>query len=297
MQTQILLFFQKIGTPFLDKLAECITFFGEATSVLFIGLAVYWCIDKKKGFAVFSTLYTAHITSHVIKAIVRMPRPFTVIPELKGKRLSTATGYSFPSGHTTTAASFYSALALTFRKKALSITCALLIVLVGLSRLYLGVHWPLDVAAGLILGCLVSFFLSDLFEKTTEEQRASTFLVLSLFVGALSLTLLGLLWSGTAKAILFSDLLKSSARAFSFWFGSSMEARHVHFSTSGSLLQKMLRYLVGIAGIALLMAMKPLFAGNLSFLGNFIMYTLMGLWMSWIYPLLGQKIGLFPKKA
>lgn len=297
MQAQILLFFQNHSAPFLDNLAQVVTFFGESTSVLLIGLVIYWCIDKKRGFAIFSSLYTAHIASGVIKSIVRMPRPFTVLPEIKGKRLSTATGYSFPSGHTTTAASFYSSVAMAFRKKALSISCAIMIVLVGLSRMYLGVHWPLDVAAGLILGCTVSSLLFNLFLNVTERQLEKRFLTLSLVIGAFSLVLLGLLWSGKAKAILFSDLMKSSARAFSFWFGSSMEARSVHFRTEGTLPQKVLRYLVGVSGILLIMAMGTLLKGPLSFLGNHLQYTLMGLWMTWTYPLLGQKLGLFPKKG
>src|SRR5690554_5624105 len=152
MQLSILLFFQNISSPFLDNLAQFITMFGEETLFIVFIVLFLWCFSKKRGFVIFSTLFSALIGMSVLKAVIKYPRPFQVSPEIAAKRLATATGYSFPSGHSTGAASFYSALALSYKKKALSILAALMILLVGLSRLYLGVHWPLDVFGGWTLG-------------------------------------------------------------------------------------------------------------------------------------------------
>lgn len=296
MQAQILLYLRSITTPFLDQLAEIITMFAEDTIILLIGLAIYWCIDKKRGIAILSTVLSATIMTNGIKSIVRMPRPFTVVKGLKGNRLETATGYSFPSGHSTAGSSFYGSIAVAFKKKGISIICAILIILIALSRMVLGVHWPLDVAGGLILGLLMAFFAYGMFYRLTEEQIASRYLIASLAMEAASIVLLILLWTGVAPTILFNDLMRTLAMTAACFFGASMDARSLHFKVDGTILQKVLRYLCGIAGIVILMAMKHLFGKNLTYLGSQIIYVLIGLWITWLFPLIGKKVGLFTKE-
>ena len=144
MQLDILLFFQSIANPFLDVLMNLVSMAGEIIIPLFIILLVYWCIDKKRGYAVTLSMLTALITTQIVTAIVRYPRPVMVYPELiGGGRLETATGYSFPSGHSTGASSFYGSLAVLFRSRILRAIAIILIVMVPVSRMYLGVHWPM----------------------------------------------------------------------------------------------------------------------------------------------------------
>ncbi|MGE4526682.1 MAG: phosphatase PAP2 family protein, partial [Sphaerochaeta sp.] len=160
MQESIMLFFLNIANPTLDFLANIASAVGEQTFVIAVILYIFYNYDKKKGFGLFTSVLFAVLGMGILKAIVRAPRPFQVLESIGGKRLETATGYSFPSGHTTTGSAFYTALALTFKKRSVSIFCAVMMVLVGLSRLYLGVHWPIDVFAGLLLGVTVSFVVS-----------------------------------------------------------------------------------------------------------------------------------------
>jgi membrane-associated phospholipid phosphatase len=157
MQLKILNFFGNFSSPFLDRVVQFITMFGEESLFIVVIVFLLWCFSKRKGFTLFSTLFSALLAMGIIKAVVRYPRPFQVHPEIGAQRLSTATGYSFPSGHSTGAASFYGSVALAFKKQYLSIISALLIVLVALSRLYLKVHWPLDVFGGVTLGLVASF--------------------------------------------------------------------------------------------------------------------------------------------
>ncbi len=177
MQASILRFLHRIATPFLDLLANGASFFGEETFVIAIVLLVFWNINKQKGFALYMNVLTSVLIMGILKAVVRAPRPFVVLEEIAGKRMGTATGYSFPSGHTTTAASFYTSLALLLKKRICSIIAAIMIVLVGVSRLYLGVHWPNDVFAGLLIGVSISFLLYrwslQLFEDRMRLVRFS----------------------------------------------------------------------------------------------------------------------------
>jgi membrane-associated phospholipid phosphatase len=297
MQTQILMFFHNHATPFLDVLAEFLTMFGESTLVVLIAIMIYWCIDKKKGFAISMVLVTSLAGMNIIKTIVRIPRPFTVIEGLGGKRLETATGYSFPSGHTTTATTFYGSIAKAFKKKPLSIVCIILIALIGLSRLYLCVHWPTDVLGGLVLGTLMVLFAYPLFLKMDTFQKGTTLPLIGIVSGVASLFMAILLSAGKVEAIAFSDLMKNLAICFGCFCGAGLETRYIGFSVEGTTKKKVVRYLIGVVGVLIVLAIKAIIPASLYYPGAFFRYALLGFWVTFFYPLLGVKWNLFTKEA
>lgn len=105
-------------------------------------------------------------------------------PGIISRRLDTATGSSFPSGHTQSTTSFWTSLALSFRRRVLWTTAAVLILGVGLSRLYLGVHYPKDVLAGVVLGLLGSLILWSLYRRW-GNRRAFYLASAAVFIPAL----------------------------------------------------------------------------------------------------------------
>jgi undecaprenyl-diphosphatase len=119
-----------------------------------------WARNRTRSWAVLARLALslggAIALYDLIKPLVGRPRPHV------GQLVSTATGYAFPSGHATQTAAVavtLAALAATLngscaRKFAIWTTAALVCLLVGFSRIYLGVHWPTDVLAGYALGAL-----------------------------------------------------------------------------------------------------------------------------------------------
>ena len=173
IQRQILLFFLGLHNGFLNTLGQVITMFGENFLLIAISVFIYWNIRKRDGFVIVMSLLNSLTVMGVAKAIVRFPRPWLVIDNLETVRQNTATGYSFPSGHTTGAASAYSSIAVSFRKRWLSVLCAVMILLVGLSRMYLCVHWPMDVVGGILIGCGVTFILGSLFGKLYDNKELS----------------------------------------------------------------------------------------------------------------------------
>lgn len=293
MQTTILLFFQKHATPLWDALAQGITFFGEETLFILLIATLLWAVSKSKGFVMFSTLFSALIGMSVLKAIIRYPRPFTVIESLEGKRLATATGYSFPSGHTTGAASFYSAASLTYKKRVISIVCALLIVLVGLSRLYLGVHWPLDVFGGLVLGITVSIIVHPLVVKVYEDKKLLVrfSLIVGIVASLIAALLALLLATKRADQLAYSDPMKLAALAGGGYLAFAWEQTHLHYSTDGSLVLKIIRTLVGLAVVFGIQSLKSLLGSHEAV--TLLRYILIGLWVPALYPYLGMKVGLF----
>lgn len=140
----------RLRTPFLNFLFEAITILGEELIILGILVVLYFAFDKHFALRLFYFTIASTCVNNTIKNIARVPRPFTrgVTPLREG----TATGYSFPSGHTQSFSAWSTTLALRFKKRWFSILVGTLIALVAFSRLYLGVHYPSDVIVGVLLG-------------------------------------------------------------------------------------------------------------------------------------------------
>ena len=295
MQESIMLFFLNIANPILDFLANIASAVGEQTFVIAVILYIFYNYDKKKGFGLFTSVLFAVLGMGILKAVVRAPRPFQVLESIEGKRLETATGYSFPSGHTTTGAAFYTALALTLKKRPVSILCAVMMALVGLSRLYLGVHWPIDVFAGLLLGVAISFtvsrYLNALYDDKNKRIRLSLWIgSLSFAAGAITAILLN---TGTIDEVAFTDLMKVFALGGGGYLGFALENKKVNFTVEEKRSKQIVRYVIGLVGILLFMGAKVIIPESLYAVGSFVRYTLVGLWATGLYPLIGKNLRLF----
>lgn len=152
---------EKIRMPVLNELMLAVTTFGEETAFLVIGLIIFWCVDKKKGYYVMSVGFLGTMLNQVLKLACRIPRPwirdpdFTILEQAR----EAASGYSFPSGHTQTAVGTFGSIAAFTEKKWLRTLCILLAVLVGFSRMYVGVHTPADVLVGALCALVLVLIL------------------------------------------------------------------------------------------------------------------------------------------
>lgn len=161
---EFLYILEKIRDPFLDKLFLAITTLGEETAFLVIGLIIYWCFSKRRGYYLMSVGFLGTITSQAMKIICRVPRPwvrdpnFTILEQAR----EAAGGYSFPSGHTQSAVGTFGAIARTSQDDVTRFACIMLCVLVGISRMYVGVHTPADVAVGAAISIVFIFALHPL---------------------------------------------------------------------------------------------------------------------------------------
>ena len=153
---------ESLRTPAGEWLAGAITLLGEETFFTVLGLIIVWCCNKKWGFRFLLTGLTGTAVNQLLKAIFLVPRPWILDPEftIVESARAGATGYSFPSGHTQSAATVFGVLALWARKKWVTVCCVLAVLLVGFSRMYLGVHTPLDVGVSLGTGLITVLGLS-----------------------------------------------------------------------------------------------------------------------------------------
>ncbi|NCB02180.1 MAG: phosphatase PAP2 family protein, partial [Spirochaetia bacterium] len=276
MQLSIMEFFQSIASPFLDTLMNLLTMLGEETIFIIVVAYFIWNYSKKKGFAIFSALAFVDIAMGVIKALVKAPRPFQVIEEIKGKRVQTATGYSFPSGHTTGAASFYYSLSYTFKKRIISILSALAIALVAISRMYLGVHWPLDVFAGLALGIGGTALLYPIFDKIYDNK--ATLISFTMIVGVISSLLAFILVftieGGISDPIGYTDVVKLLSLLGGGYIGFSLAEKSLDYKTDGTIVKKIGRFIIGLIILIAIQGLKAVLPDHM--IVGFIHYFAIG---------------------
>ena len=180
-----LYWFEKIRMPGLNELMLALTHLGEETTFLVLALIVFWCVDKKKGYLVMSVGFLGIMANQFMKLLFRVPRPWVLDPgfTILEQAREAAAGYSFPSGHTTVAFGAFVSVAVTARRKLTAVVCVLLALLVGVSRIYLGVHTPADVLAG----ALTSLILILLLQRVPWSDLGMGILVIVMAMLALGL--------------------------------------------------------------------------------------------------------------
>lgn len=274
MELEILKAIQSVSNPFLDILFQFFTMFGEELILVSTITIIYWAYDKKLGEYITFSVLTSICFNTFIKNIFRMPRPIGV-EGIRSIRVETAPGYSFPSGHTQTATSFYGSVAIYKRKKILYIIASLIIFLVGLSRLYLGVHYPKDVICGAIFGISISLICLYFFNtsKNIHLTYLLTFLIFSL----------GLFFIDSI------DFIKALGSQLGFVCGIFIEHKYVNFETNTSMIKKIFRVIIGLfIIIAIKSGLKLIFPSIIIF--DFIRYTLISFVGIGVYPMLFKKL-------
>lgn len=107
------------------------------------------------------------ILNQFLKLFCRIPRPWVQDPQftIVEQARAGADGYSFPSGHTQSAVGTYGSIAYTSRNRWVQVLCVAVAALVVFSRMYLGVHTPMDVGVSVVIGVVLIFALRPLFYK------------------------------------------------------------------------------------------------------------------------------------
>lgn len=161
---------ENVRTPILSAFFIPFTTIGNAGFLfIFIGVVLsFFKKTRRAGLTLLISLALSFILNDLtVKNIIQRARPYNsysqIIPLVPppGK-------YSFPSGHT--AAAFSSMVTLFFTKKKYAIPGLILAVIMGLSRIYVGVHYPSDVLCGAILGSVVAVIVSLTVKKAYKER-------------------------------------------------------------------------------------------------------------------------------
>lgn len=155
---------ENLRMPVLNECMLLITRLGEETAFLVAAILVFWCVDKHKGYYVMTVGFLGTMLNQFLKLTFRVPRPWVLDPEftILEQAREAATGFSFPSGHSTNAVGTFGALAVCSEKPWVRRLCIAVCILVPLSRMYLGVHTPWDVLCGALTALVLVRILNPM---------------------------------------------------------------------------------------------------------------------------------------
>lgn len=180
---ELLYALESIRTPFLDKVMGLVTNLGGEAVFIAAAIIVFWCLSKNCGYYMMTVGFAGTIINQFLKLWFRIPRPwvkdpnFTIVESARAE----ATGYSFPSGHTQNAFAVFGAPARYSKDTALRVIFILLIALTAFSRMYVGVHTPLDVGVSLIVGTVLVFAIYPVF-RDMDKNPARVYILFGVFI-------------------------------------------------------------------------------------------------------------------
>nr|HID13322.1 phosphatase PAP2 family protein [Anaerolineae bacterium] len=276
---------QLVHGPTLDTIFKAITFMGDEEFFLILLPLVFWCVDFAVGARLaFAFLLSAYINTG-LKDMFAHPRPFELDSAVQ---LHEAEGYGLPSGHSESAVVVWGTIAAGFRKTWLWIVAILLMVLIGFSRIYLGVHFPTDVLGGWAVGAaFLAVYLA--LEPRIEAWLKETGLAVQLTLAAAVPLVLLLLHPTKSTASPMAVLMGMGA-------GLALTKRIAPFDAAGPLWQRAVRFLVGAIVLLLLyFGLRLIFPAEgepLYFVMRVVRYALVGLWAGLGAPWLFRRLRL-----
>lgn len=292
---KVLYALESIRMPWLDTVMAAITHLGEETVFMVAALFVFWCVSKRHGYYLLAIGFAGTVLNQFLKLLFRIPRPwvldsdFTIVESARAQ----ATGYSFPSGHSQNAIGTFGGIARFARRKWVRAAAIVAAVLVPLSRMYLGVHTPLDVGVAAVIAVALVFALYPLMERSDSRHGvmgAVLAVMLALAVGYLLFVSLYPFPADVDAANLASGvenawkLLGATVGMLVGWW---LDVRFIHFDTRAVWYVQLIK-LVG--GLALLLGIRaalkaPLAAALGAGAGGAVRYGVMVLFAAAVWPM------------
>ena len=285
-----------IRTPFLDSLFSTITQLGEETVIILVGLLFFWCINKKEGYYLLSIGLVGTVLNQFLKMIFRIPRPwvkdgdFTIVESAR----DAATGYSFPSGHTQAGVGIFGGIARFNKNTAVRIICIALCVLIGFSRMYLGVHTPTDVLVSALLAVALIFGFYPIFDKAFSNKKYMRIFFASITAFAVAFLLFMNFYNFPADTDAHNlesagkNAYKMLGCILGIWLAYEIDINYTHFDTKAVWWVQVLKLVIGILPILSIKSglKQPLYMliGE-NYLADGIRYFLLTAFAGCVWPL------------
>ncbi len=314
----IIRFLQSLGGWLLMPM-QTITFLGNEEFFLFIAPAFYWCLDAALGMRLGLGALSSSILNGAIKIGLRGPRPYWLDQGVKAFRIESSFGV--PSNHAQTATVVWGSIARYINKKWVWGLCILVIALIGLSRMYLGVHFPHDVLLGWIIGAfslwgmlkyenrLLQWFNHFRTPNQILIALGASVLLILMVAGIRMLTLdwnIPQTWMQAAAQTdplgetvdprALSGTVSNAGAFFGFILGGVLLRDRGWFDARGSLWKRALRFLLGVSGVFVLWyglgEVFPRGETMIPYVLRYIRYALVGSWVSGLAPIIFIKLKL-----
>lgn len=294
---ELLYALESIRTPFLDKLMGLVTNLGGEAVFIAAAIIVFWCLNKSCGYYMMTVGFAGTIINQFLKLWFRIPRPwvkdpnFTIVESARAE----ATGYSFPSGHTQNAVGTFGGIARATKRHCLRWVCVVIFVLVSFSRMYLGVHTPLDVGVSFVIAAVLVFAIYPLMRRADRYPRLMAGLLASMVLlsaAYLTFTLVYPFPPDIDSANLASGvengwkLLGATLGITLAWW---LDRQYVRFETKAVWWVQAIKFIVGLALVVALKAglKAPLIAlfGGSAGLAGAVRYFLVVLAAGVLWPM------------
>lgn len=315
----LLVGFQGLG-DWLQPIMNAFTMLGDELGYLMVMPVFLWCVDVGLGLRFGSIVLTSSALNSMFKWAFSLPRPYWVDARVRG--MINATSFGFPSGHAQSATVAWGRVAAWINERWAYLYFGTLIFLISISRWYLGVHYPTDTLGGWLIGlALIWAFLkfekpviNYLAKQNTLRQSALIFAA-SLLIITIGFSILAVTqnhpipdaWKNAAMANstqpaeafnprVPSSIVTAAGSLFGLGIGAVLLFRWNQFSTDGSFLQRLGRYLLGLVGmVALYVGLSAAFPSGTKLLPlvlRYLRYALVGFWGTYLAPRLFVAVGL-----
>ena len=306
---EVIKIIQKIENPLLTTLVKIITEIGTDKFYLPVILIIFWWLDEKQGLRLgMLVIITAWINSY-LKELFKQPRPYNLDPSVG---LAYEPTYGFPSGHAQMSICFWIVFAdwlgkiwkkINFKFWLLAIA---MILIIGFSRLYLGVHFPTDVLAGWIAGLIILVVYFYPAPVLMEKYAIADFRVRNITVTIAALIMNGLPGEKSLPAMFLGFGL--GYNLLTHYYPCNTQADSKTKAHGKKSLSGVICILIGFLGLGVIYSVLrlmlpgegsifseiPIWGDSSPFydLGRFLRYGILGLWISAGAPLLFRRLGL-----
>ena len=270
----ILYALEKIRTPFWNGVMSAVTQLGGEVIFIVAAVVVFWCVSKWEGYYLMTIAFCGTVLNQFLKLICRVPRPwvrdpnFTIVESARAE----ATGYSFPSGHTQNAIGLFGGMARWGGRRWVRLGLTALALVIAFSRMYLGVHTPLDVGVSLVLAAALVLGLYPLMRRAQEKPRYMGYVLAAMLVvsGAFVVFVEAYGFSADTDAENLASGIGNAWKMLGAVAGMTLawllDRRYIHFETQAVWWVQVIKVAVGMA---LLLAIKSgLKAPLLALLGH-----------------------------
>jgi membrane-associated phospholipid phosphatase len=283
---QVIISIQQFRSPVLDQVFHWITFLGEEQFYLLFLTALMWAVNFRVGAGLAVAFLLSVYINSVAKDVLDLPRPFNFEPNVALVENVQGLGGGLPSGHAQNGLVVWGGLAVWAQRRWVWIAAVAIIILVGFSRVYLGVHFPTDVLGGYLIGAVMLFFYLRWHEAFPRRLRAQPLWVQLLVALGVPIVLMFVWFSG--------DTVSAMATLAGLGAGLVLQHRYVPFDAGGPAWQRVARFLVGAIGLIVfyvgLSIVFPREGAPAYDAFRFLRYGLLGMWAGlgapWVFRVL-----------
>jgi len=307
------------NTEWLIPIMQLFTLLGNEEFYLLISPVLFWCIQPDLGLRLGIYLMMSASINSIVKILLHTPRPYWYDNRIRA--LTTETSFGLPSGHAQNSVVVWGTIANYIGNWWGWLLSIAIILMIGISRMFLGVHFPIDVLMGWAIGAILLFLMLKLEKPLLRwiEPYSLRIKILFIFTASIGIIIIGFIaqqsqsswelpvkWLQSAvnaspdaepfNPFALESLFSNAGALFGLAAGGYYLKAKGGFKVQAPIRKLALRYGFGVIGLLIFwMGLKAIFPGGDSgsaLIFRYIRYALVGLWVTAFAPIIFVKLHL-----